>query len=74
MPEVKRVLIEIVRRTPVWRRLAQVAALNYDCRRLALSDVRHLRPHADASEIRRALAARFLPPGDRGPRLRHGDR
>ena len=62
MPEAERVLIEIVRRTPLWRRLAQVAALSYDCRRLALSNVRRLRPHADASEIRRALAARFLPP------------
>lgn len=61
-PEAERVLIEIVRRTPVWQRLAQVAALNDDCRRLALADVRRLRPHADANEIRRELAARFLPP------------
>lgn len=61
-PEAERVLIEVVRRTPVWQRLAQVAALNYDCRRLALSDVRRLHPHADANEIRRELAARFLPP------------
>lgn len=62
IPEAEQVLIEIIRRIPVWKRLAQVASLYDSCRLLALADLRKACPEADERELRRRLAARSLAP------------
>lgn len=63
-PEAERVLIEMVRRAPVWQRLAQVVELNLACRTLALIDLRERYPHASEEELHKRLAARLLPRED----------
>ena len=60
-PEAEHLQIEIIRRTPLWRRLAQVVELNAACRRFALADVRRKHPHASEAELRRHIAVRLLP-------------
>lgn len=60
-PEAERVQIEIIRRTPIWKKFNQIAALNHMCRQLALADIRRRHPGADEAQLRRLLAARLLP-------------
>lgn len=60
-PEAERVLIELTRRAPVWKRIAQASALTAACRALALADLRRHYPRASEDELRRRLAARTLP-------------
>ena len=59
--EAERVLIELTRRAPVWKRVAQASALTTACRSLALADLRRHYPRASEDELRRRLAARTLP-------------
>jgi hypothetical protein len=59
-PEVERVLIELYRRMPAWRKLQQVCELNRTLRELALGDIRHRHPLADAREVGLRLASRWL--------------
>lgn len=53
-------LIELARRAPVWKRIAQVPELNRACRMLALADLRRRYPLASEEEVRRRLIARLL--------------
>ncbi len=56
----EQVLIELARRAPVWKRLAQVVALNQALRMLTMADLRRRYPQAAEAELRRRLAARVL--------------
>lgn len=53
-------LVELLRTTPVWRRLKMVEDLNESLRVLATADLRRCYPEADEKELRRRLAARLL--------------
>jgi hypothetical protein len=59
-PEAQAVLFELLRRTPVWRRLALTCELTQATRLLALADLRRRFPHATEEELRRRLIARLL--------------
>ena len=63
-PEAERVLIEMLRRTPIWKRAEQLAGLIHARNVLVLADLRRRYPHADAEELRKRLAARLLPRED----------
>lgn len=63
-PEAERVLIELTRAAPVWKRVAQASELTRTCRLLAMSDLRRRHPRASEDELRRRLAARTLPRED----------
>ncbi len=63
-PEAARVLIEMTRRAPLWKRAAQLNDLIFARRVLILADLRRRHPHADADELRKRLAARLLPRED----------
>jgi hypothetical protein len=60
-PEAERVLIEMLRRTPTWKRAEQLAGLIHARNVLILADLRRRYPEADAEELRKRLAARLLP-------------
>ncbi|MEJ7618156.1 MAG: hypothetical protein WKF30_14605 [Pyrinomonadaceae bacterium] len=60
--EAELVQIEIIRGTPIWKKFAQITALNNTCRLLALADIRRRNPAASEVQLRRLLAARLLPP------------
>ena len=60
-PEAERVLIEMLRRTPTWKRAEQLAGLIHARNVLILADLRRRYPNADADELRKRLAARLLP-------------
>ena len=60
-PEAERVLIEMLRRTPTWKRAEQLAGLIHARNVLILADLRRRYPNADAVELRKRLAARLLP-------------
>jgi len=59
-PEAERVLIELLRRAPIWKRVEQTVGLINLNRALALADLRSRYPHAGEEELRRRLAARML--------------
>jgi hypothetical protein len=63
-PEAERVLIEMLRAAPVWKRAEQLAGLIHARRVLILADLRRRYPRADAEELRKRLAARLLPRED----------
>ena len=60
-PEAERALIELLRRTPTWKRAEQLAGLIHARNVLILADLRRRYPGADAEELRKRLAARLLP-------------
>jgi hypothetical protein len=60
-PEAERVLVEMLRRTPTWKRAEQLAGLIHARNVLILADLRRRYPNADADELRKRLAARLLP-------------
>lgn len=60
-PEAERELVEMLRRTPTWKRAEQLAGLIHARNVLILTDLRRRYPHADAEELRKRLAARLLP-------------
>lgn len=60
-PEAERALIEMIRRTPTWKRAEQLNALNLAHRELILADLRKRYPQANEQELRKRLAARLLP-------------
>ena len=68
-PEAERVLIELMRQTPVWRRLEIVGEMNATVRLLILSGLRQRHPGATPDELRRRMADILLGP-DAGSR--HG--
>lgn len=60
-PEAERALVELLRRTPTWKRAEQLAGLIHTRNVLVLADLRRRYPNADAEELRKRLAARLLP-------------
>jgi hypothetical protein len=50
------VMIDLLRKAPVWRRLQLADQMSLTARRLALSGVRQRYPDADEEEIRRRFA------------------
>jgi len=63
-PEAERMLVEMLRRAPVWKRAEQLAGLIHARRVLILADLRRRYPRADADELRKRLASRLLPRED----------
>ena len=59
-PEAEAVLIDLVRRAPVWKRLQVVDQMYETLRQLALTDIQRRHPDANVQEINRRLAARVL--------------
>ncbi|HWT00921.1 MAG TPA: hypothetical protein VN256_11805 [Pyrinomonadaceae bacterium] len=60
-PEAERVLIELTRRTPMWKRAEQLFNLIHAGRVLILADLRRRYPNAGADELHKRMAARLLP-------------
>jgi len=61
-PEVERRLIEMVRQTPIWRRLQLADRLSHSLRDLVWCSLRQRHPQATAAELRRRFAAIHLGP------------
>jgi hypothetical protein len=61
-PEAERVLLELLRRAPAWRKLEMVAQMNEAVRTLLMSGLRQRYPHAPPEELRRRLADALLGP------------
>jgi hypothetical protein len=61
-PDAERVLIELMREAPAWRKLALVAQMNETVRVLLLSGLRERYPQATPDELRRRLADLLLGP------------
>jgi hypothetical protein len=59
-PEAQQVQFELLRRTPVWKRLALTCELIQASRKLMLSDLRRRYPQASEDELRRRFIARLL--------------
>ena len=60
-PEAERVLIELTRRAPIWKRAEQLSNLIHSQKILILADLRRRYPDADAEELHKRMAARLLP-------------
>lgn len=61
-PAAERVLFDLLRRAPVWRKVQMLGELNETVRTLALSGLRQRYPQASAQELRRRLADLLLGP------------
>jgi len=61
-PEAERVLIDLLRKAPAWRKLEMVGQMNQTVRELALSGLRQRHPNATPEELRRRLADLLLGP------------
>jgi hypothetical protein len=59
-PDAERVLIELARATPVWRKFEQIAETTETCRAFAMSGLRKRYPDATEEELHRRLAALVL--------------
>lgn len=59
-PEAQQMQFELLRRTPVWKRLALTCELIQATRKLMLADLRRRLPQASEEELRRRLIARLL--------------
>lgn len=55
-----RVVIELARRAPIWKKFAQVAATTATCRAFAKAGIRRRYPNVTEDEMRRRLAALVL--------------
>jgi hypothetical protein len=60
--EANRVLLELLRQAPVWRKLEMIGQLNLMAKSLALSNLRRQYPESMETELRRRLADRLLGP------------
>ncbi|MBV9468921.1 MAG: hypothetical protein JO316_13125 [Abitibacteriaceae bacterium] len=60
--EVEAMQLEMIRQTPVWRRLEIVAELNESVKKMALAGLRSRHPNASPTELRRRLADLYLGP------------
>ncbi|MCI0487058.1 MAG: hypothetical protein L0229_10715 [Blastocatellia bacterium] len=58
--EAERVLIELARTTPPWKKVEQVAATTKACRQFAMAGLRGRYPQATEEELRKRLAALVL--------------
>jgi hypothetical protein len=61
-PEAERVLLELLRQAPPWRKLEMLGQLNQAARTLVLSGLRQRYPQATPQELRRHLADLLLGP------------
>jgi hypothetical protein len=61
-PEAERVLIELLRQTPRWRRLQLADQMSLTVRNLCLAGLRRRHPEATEAEIRRRFADLYLGP------------
>jgi len=61
-PEAERVMIELLRRAPIWRRLQLADSMSRTARLLAMSGIRQRFPQADEDELRRRFAELYLGP------------
>ena len=59
-PEAERVLIELLRQAPVWRRLQLADRMSVTVRNLCLAGLRSRHPKASAAELRRRFADLYL--------------
>ena len=59
-PEAERILIESLRRVPVWEKIQLVGQMNEMVRDLALSGLRQRHPNASPELLRRMLADQIL--------------
>jgi hypothetical protein len=59
-PEAQQVQFDLLRRMPVWKRLALTCELIQTARKLMLVDLRRRYPQASEEELRRRLIARLL--------------
>ncbi|HSB11301.1 MAG TPA: hypothetical protein VLM38_17575 [Blastocatellia bacterium] len=59
-PETERLLIELTRAMPDWKKFRQIAALSEGCRRLAKVGLRDRYPTAGEEELRKRFAALVL--------------
>jgi hypothetical protein len=59
-PNAERVQIDLMRSTPVWRKMDLLAQLNQTARLFAVSGLRRRHPGATEQEIRRRLADLIL--------------
>ena len=60
--EAEAVLLELLRRAPVWKRLQMVDQMYETLRLLTVADLRRCYPNADEDELKRRLASRLLSP------------
>ena len=61
-PEAERVLIELLRRAPAWRRLQLADRMSTTVRHLCLAGLRSRHPKASEAELRRRFADLHLGP------------
>jgi hypothetical protein len=61
-PEAERIVVELLRQAPVWRKMQMLGHLNQTARQLALEGLRDLYPKATETELRRHLADLLLGP------------
>ena len=59
-PAAHRLMIELARKTPIWKKFAQVVATTETCRAFARAGIRQRYPNAGEDEVRRRLAAVVL--------------
>ena len=69
-PEAERVLIDLYRRAPPWKKLRQVSELTRMVQELALCDIRRRYPNADGTRPRALSATRPSRPTGRENRRR----
>jgi hypothetical protein len=55
-PEAERILTELLRQAPVWRKMEMMAELNRTADHLAMEGLRDIYPKASEDELRRYLA------------------
>ena len=60
----ERVLIELTRKAPVWKRALHLSHLIQAQRQLLLAEIQRRYPQADAEELKKRLASRILPRSD----------
>ncbi|MEW6102347.1 MAG: hypothetical protein AB1630_00785 [bacterium] len=60
-PEAEKVLIELLRKAPAWRKIEMVSQITTACRELALIGLRRRYPEANDDELKKRLAALVLP-------------
>lgn len=61
-PTVEQIRINLIRRMPVWKKLAAVAGMNAMVRAMAAAGIRREFPDATPGQVRRLLAERALGP------------
>ena len=61
-PKARRVLIELMRQAPPWRKLALLGQMTVIVKQLALAGLRQRHPNASEAQLRRYLAEQWLGP------------